>query len=74
MGKELFLSDYTNKKGEKKYSLGMSKNFINSLYELDVEAFEQLFDLMSEQLEISTTPNEEKVERLNKFLQEYFSL
>ena len=31
MGKDLFLTNYTNKKGEEKFSLGMSKQFINSL-------------------------------------------
>lgn len=74
MGKDLFLSNYTNKKGEEKFSLGMSKQFINSLYELDTASFEQLLDVLSDNLEVTSAPDEVKVDKLKEFLINYFSI
>ena len=46
----------------------MSKQFINSLYELDTASFEQLLDVLSDNLEVTNVPDEVKVDKLKEFL------
>tara|TARA_A100001011_G_scaffold393036_1_gene481922 strand:+ start:101 stop:328 length:228 start_codon:yes stop_codon:yes gene_type:complete len=75
MGKELFLSSYTNKKGEEKFSIGISKNYLSSLYSLDTKSFEELFDALSENVpEDFQTPDEDKIDGLQNFFKSYFAL
>jgi hypothetical protein len=75
MGKEVFLSSYTNKKGEEKHSLGISKSFLNSIYSLETDAFEQVLDALAEHIDDDLVlPNEEKIEELLNFLKSYFAL
>ena len=75
MGKDYFLTDYTNKKGEKKYSIGVSKDFLSSIYNLDTNSFEEMFDSFSEHInEDEESPNDQKIQEFTNFLKTYFSL
>ncbi len=70
--KDIFVSSYTNKKNEEKYSIGVTKEFLSSIYSLEKHAYEQLFDQISEHLERGQV-SEEKIDEFTKFLRLYFS-
>ncbi len=75
MAKDFFLSSYTNKKGEEKYSIGVTKEFLRSLYNLDEASFEEMLDSFSLHIdETDDTPDDEKIEQFSNFLKKYFSL
>ena len=74
MSKDVFISSYKNKKDEEKYSIGVSKEFLFSLYSLNQKAFEDLFDQISDHIEKSEVEiSEEKISKLTDFLKLYFS-
>ena len=74
MSKEIFISSYKNKKDEQKFSIGVTPVFLQSLYSLEKEAFEELFDQISDHIEKSEVEiSEEKISKLTDFLKLYFS-
>tara|TARA_Y100000816_G_scaffold273808_1_gene240489 strand:- start:654 stop:878 length:225 start_codon:yes stop_codon:yes gene_type:complete len=72
--KDIFVSSYKNKKNEEKFSIGVTKDFLQSMYSLEKNAYEQLFEQISQYLEIDDIEvSEEKIEEFKDFLMLYFS-
>ena len=72
--KDIFVSSYKNKKNEEKFSIGVTKDFLKSMYSLEKNAYEQLFEQISQYLEIDDIEvSEEKIEEFKDFLMLYFS-
>ena len=72
--KDVFISSYTNKKNVEKFSIGVTKEFLESLYYLEKNAYEQLFDQISEHIDIEIDDSfDDKFSEFTNFLKIYFS-
>ena len=72
--KDMFISSYTNKKDVEKFSIGVTKEFLFSLYSLDKNAYEEFFDGISDHIENQNVNiSEDKIEEFTNFLKLYFS-